>query len=150
MYTIFTLYVHYTYTICTLYVHYMYTIRTLYVHYMYTICNYMYTICTLYIHYTYTMAIHMHVQSVIVHHCKIPLTDLPMCVRFSNAPAAFLCTLESATLVSLSRGGMAPCRAISLLLDSVVARVVIHPHELHWTSGSSLPRRVMRECRAPA
>ena len=39
---------------------------------------------------------------------------------------------------------------ISFLLLSVVAKVVIQPHALHCTSGSSLVRRSIRGGRAPA
>ena len=75
---------------------------------------------------------------------------LPICVRLSNAPAAFLCTRESFTCDNFNNGFMAPLLTISFLLLSVVANVVIQPHALHWTSGSSLVRRSIRGGRAPA
>ena len=49
---------------------------------------------------------------------KVNITDQPMCVRLSSAPAAFLCTLGSWTLVSFRREATAPCCTISILLAS--------------------------------
>ncbi len=51
--------------------------------------------------------------------------QVPMCVRLSRAPAAFLCTLESGVLVSLSRGVTAPCETISTLFGSACVYVCV-------------------------
>ena len=72
-------------------------------------------------------------------HCTL---YVPMCVKFSRAPMAFLCTFKSCDRVSVRRGGMAPWTAISLLLASVVAKVVRQLHTLHCTSESSARSRI--------
>ena len=76
--------------------------------------------------------------------------SLPICVKFSKAPAAFLWTRESLTLANFNNEGIAPCDTISFLLTSVVANVVIQPQALHWTSGSSVPSKRIRDDKAPA
>ena len=80
--------------------------------------------------------------------------SLPECVMFSNAPVAFLCTRISFDLASLVRGPKAPDLAIFALLSSWVARLVMHPTALHWTStfgdiicrirGERPPRRTIK------
>lgn len=52
----------------------------------------------------------------------------------SNAPVAFLCTRMSFDFASLVSGVRAPDRAILDLLSSWVAKFVMHPTALHWTS----------------
>jgi hypothetical protein len=51
-----------------------------------------------------------------------------------RAPVAFLCTRMSLDLANLVRGPRAPERAIFALFSSWVARLVMHPTALHWTS----------------
>jgi hypothetical protein len=53
---------------------------------------------------------------------------------FSSAPVAFRCTLMSFDLASFVRGASAPDRAILALFSSCVARFVMQPTALHWTS----------------
>lgn len=59
---------------------------------------------------------------------------LPEWVMFSNAPVAFLCTRMSFDFASLVSGPRAPDLAILALLSSCVARLVMQPTALHWTS----------------
>lgn len=51
-----------------------------------------------------------------------------------SAPVAFRCTLMSLDFASLVSGGRAPDRAIFALFSSCVARFVMQPTALHWTS----------------
>jgi len=53
---------------------------------------------------------------------------------FSRAPVAFLCTRMSFDFASLVRGASAPDRAILALFSSWVAKFVMQPTALHWTS----------------
>ena len=53
---------------------------------------------------------------------------------FSSAPVAFLCTLMSLDFANLVRGPSAPDLAIFALLSSCVAKFVMQPTALHWTS----------------
>ena len=53
---------------------------------------------------------------------------------FKSAPVAFLCTLMSFDFASRVSGVSAPDRAILALLSSCVARFVMQPTALHWTS----------------
>lgn len=53
---------------------------------------------------------------------------------FSNAPVAFLCTLMSLLFASRVNGANAPEVAICALFSSCVARFVMQPTALHWTS----------------
>lgn len=72
---------------------------------------------------------------------------------FSKAPVAFLCTRMSFDFASLVNGPSAPDLAILALLSSCVARFVMQPTALHWTStlgdiiclisGGSPPSRTM-------
>jgi hypothetical protein len=59
---------------------------------------------------------------------------VPECVMFSRAPVAFRCTLISLDFASRVRGPKAPDRAIFALFSSWVAKFVMHPTALHWTS----------------
>src|SRR5271154_4907005 len=59
---------------------------------------------------------------------------LPECVMFRSAPVALRCTLISLDLASLVSGPSAPDLAIFALLSSWVARLVMQPTALHWTS----------------
>lgn len=52
----------------------------------------------------------------------------------SRAPVAFLCTRMSFDFASLVSGLRAPDLAILALLSSCVARLVMQPTALHWTS----------------
>lgn len=52
----------------------------------------------------------------------------------SSAPVAFLCTRMSLDFASRVRGCRAPDLAIFALLSSCVAKLVMHPTALHWTS----------------
>ncbi len=53
---------------------------------------------------------------------------------FKSAAVAFRCTRMSLDLASRVKGPKAPDLAILALLFSCVARLVIHPTALHWTS----------------
>ena len=53
---------------------------------------------------------------------------------FNRAPVAFLCTRMSFDFASRVSGPSAPDLAILALLSSCVARFVIQPTALHWTS----------------
>lgn len=53
---------------------------------------------------------------------------------FSRAPVAFRCTRMSLDFASLVKGGRAPDRAIFALFSSCVAKFVMQPTALHWTS----------------
>ncbi len=59
---------------------------------------------------------------------------IPECVMFRRAPVAFRWTLISLDFANRVNGPRAPDRAILALLSSCVARLVIHPTALHWTS----------------
>lgn len=61
---------------------------------------------------------------------------------FKRAPVAFLCTRMSRDFARRVRGPSAPDRAILALFSSWVARLVMHPTALHWTStlGESICR----------
>lgn len=59
---------------------------------------------------------------------------LPECVMFRSAPVALRCTLMSLDLASRVKGPKAPERAILALFSSCVARFVMQPTALHWTS----------------
>ncbi len=60
--------------------------------------------------------------------------SVPECVMFNRAPVAFLCTLISLDFANRVKGPRAPDLAILALLSSCVAKFVIHPTALHWTS----------------
>jgi len=74
-----------------------------------------------------------HQQPLILMNSKI----VPECVMFKRAPVAFLCTRMSFDFANLVSGPNAPDRAILALLSSCVARFVMHPTALHWTSTLS-------------
>lgn len=61
---------------------------------------------------------------------------------FSRAPVAFLWTRMSLDLANRVSGPRAPDLAIFALFSSCVARFVMHPTALHWTStfGDSIWR----------
>jgi hypothetical protein len=75
--------------------------------------------------------------------------SIPECVMFSRAPVAFRCTRMSFDFARRVRGVRAPERAILALLSSWVARLVIHPTALHWTSTLGEFICLMRGARPP-
>lgn len=62
------------------------------------------------------------------------VSNLPECVMFKRAPVAFLCTRISLDFAKRVSGPSAPDFAIFALFSSCVARFVMHPTALHWTS----------------
>ena len=75
--------------------------------------------------------------------------NVPEWVMFRRAPVAFLWTLMSLDLASLVNGPSAPDLAILALFSSCVARLVIQPTALHWTSTLGDIICLMSGCRPP-